>query len=114
MLAERRVDSPEAYTYHCTYFGRPINPVLLNKIWRVHMKQAYINQLEQACKATGSVAISSVILSRHEKEQHKHKRYTCGRQVYYLFPADAVPLPIYCKLDAQDGQLIYPKGDEEE
>lgn len=108
MQAEKRIDSPEAYTYHCTFFGEKINPVKLNKIWRVYMNQAYVDQLEQACKATRSIAVSSAILSRHERDQNKEKRYSCGRKVYYLFPADAVPMNIYCKIDAQDGQLIYP------
>ncbi|MNE87481.1 hypothetical protein D3C80_1846860 [compost metagenome] len=81
--------------------------MVLNKKWNDYLQQVYIKQLTAACKATGSIAVRSTIMSRHEKEQHVKRRYHTERKVYYLFPADNVPLNIYCRLDVEEGKVIY-------
>lgn len=106
MQAEKLL-SPDTYTYNCTFLGKEINPVVLNKKWKNYLEQTYVNQLTQACISTKCVAIRSTLLSRHEKEQHKERRYHSGIKVYYLFPSDSVPMNIYCKLDREVGKVIY-------
>lgn len=107
MQAEH-VISPETYSFNQQYMGKGVNPVKLNKIWRKYTDQVYADQLEQACKATGCIAVHSSLLSRTEKDQNRERRYySNNRRVYYLFPADSVPLTIYCKLPHQEGRIIY-------
>ncbi|MBU8764189.1 hypothetical protein KM868_11870 [Micrococcus luteus] len=101
-----RLTSPETYTYNRRYLGKEINVVELNKMWKNYVEQMYVEQLEQACRATDCIAVRSSILTRYEKEQHKQRRYTAGKRVYYLFPAQAVPQPIFCKLPPGE-KLIY-------
>ena len=106
-MQAKQLLSPDTYTYNQIYFGREINPVVLNKKWNEYLSQVYVKQLTQACKATGCIAVRSSLLTRTEKEKYTERRYHTERKVYYLFPVDSVPLGIYCKLEREDGKLIY-------
>lgn len=101
-----RLASPETYTYNRRFLGKEINITMLNKMWKSYTEQIYGEQLIQACRATECIAIRSTLLTRYEKEQHKHRRYLAGPRVYYLFPAEAVPQAIFCKLPSTD-QIIF-------
>lgn len=111
MQAEQRRIAPHRVTFYKGYInGETINPVKLNFMWKDYMNQVYADQLQEACRATGCIAVASKILSRFEREQHKERRYKSGNHTYYMFPMNAVPLPIYCKLTPEDGRLIYENG----
>lgn len=111
MQAEQRRIAPHRVTFYKGYInGETINPVKLNVMWKEYMNQVYADQLLEACRATGCIAVAANILSRFERDQHKERRYKSGNHMYYLFPRNAVPLPIYCKLTPEDGRLIYNKG----
>jgi hypothetical protein len=102
-----RLTSPETYTYNRQFMGKGINVVELNKMWKNYLEQVYNEQLTQACRATDCIAVRSNLLTRYEKDQHKARRYLSGQRVYYLFPAQSVPQPIYCKLPPGGERLIF-------
>lgn len=102
-----RLTSPETYTYNRRFMGKEVNVMELNRMWKNFNGQVYEEQLLQACRATDCIAVRSSLLTRYEKEQHKGRRYMSGKRVYYLFPAQAVPQPIYCKLPTGSDQLIF-------
>lgn len=105
-----RLPSPETYIHRCNFYGKTINPVKLNLRWKEYAKQIYTKQLIQACKSTGRIAVHSGILSRTERERYRDSRYYADKKVYYLFPADQVPLDIYCKIKPQTGEFVYEEG----
>lgn len=108
MQVEDRIPAPHRFTFYNNYVnGKEINTVKLNLMWKEYMKQVCVDSLLEACKSTGCVAIATGYLSRHEKDQHKGKRYRCDNKSFYLFPVDQVPMSIYCKLTPKDGKLIY-------
>lgn len=106
MQAEKLL-SPDTYTFYRIFLGKEINPVVLNKKWKEYLEQTYSNQLAQACMATKSIAVRSTLLSRHEKDTYKDRRYYSGIKVYYLFPENDVPLNIYCRLNQEDGEIVF-------
>lgn len=101
------VPNPETYIHQCNFYGRTINPVKLNLRWKEYTKQLYTKQLIQACKSTGRIAVHSAMLSRSERDRYGNQRYYAEKKVYYLFPAENIPLEIYCKITPEQGRLIY-------
>lgn len=113
MQSVELMQSPETYIHECNYYGKAINPIKLNLKWKEYTSQVYARQLIQACKASGSIAVHASYLTRREKQAYENNRYYSQKKVYYLFPADRVPLSIYNRIADLGDRLIYEKMEEE-
>lgn len=113
MQSSAAIQSPETYIHECNFYGKKINPIKLNLKWKEYTSQVYIRQLIQACKASGCIAVHSSFLTRRERQAYENHRYSSQKKVYYLFPADRVPLSIYNRIADLGEHLIYEKIEEE-
>lgn len=106
MQAEYRRD-PFAWAYSQYYFGKQVNVVKLAKVARAYMDDRQYQQLEDQCRITQNIAVSSRLLSRRTKEKYRDRMLRVGRESFYLFPCDSIPPEVFFRIKPRDGIYIY-------
>lgn len=107
MPSKITIENPINWAYRQHYYGRQINLVVYAKKVSQYMTQEHLKTLEDICRVTKHIAVSSHYLTRHQRHVYSSQRTSIGIATFYLFPADQVPLEIYIKLEPEDDVYIY-------
>lgn len=105
------VRNPHQYLYSKYVMRRSVNLLQLDKMTRDFYKHKFFNFLDNTCKVTGHIAVSSQMLKRRQREKYKDSRLYAGRNVFYLFPCNEIPFDVYHLVQPIDGKFIYTPSD---
>ena len=94
-LEEKTVSNPHQFVYNVYNSGQEINIFAYDRMVRDFYSMTQKKLLLDTCKVNNSIAISSSLLKRSQKERYKNKRVYVGRNVYYVFSKTTVPLDIF-------------------
>lgn len=108
--AERRIN-PHNWAYRQHFFGRTINPKKYNMLVKQYVEQQAFEFIENQCRVTQHIAVSSSLLTRRQREKYAARRVPSGRRTFYLFPIDSIPMDVFCGVNPQEGVYVYQSTD---
>lgn len=99
--------NPHQWLYNRHMFGKNINVIAYDKMVRTWNEQQKNELIENMCLASNQIAIASRILTRLQHEKYREKRVKDGRNAFYLFPCDNIPMDIFLKVKPEYGKRTY-------
>lgn len=104
--------SPYTWAYFQHYQGKEINILKYTALIKKYENDKLMTALRDICKVTKRIAVSSALLSVRERKKFSDSKIFLGRNAYYLFPCESIPLSIYLKIQPREEVYLYARTED--
>lgn len=111
MSAEMRIN-PHNWAFRQYWKGNAVHPIAFSVMTQKYHLEDVMRLLEETCRVVKQIAVSSALLTAHQRRKYAERKVHRNKWVYYLFPTEAIPLDIYTRVGPEENKFVYTNDQE--
>ncbi|MED4600097.1 hypothetical protein P9314_05155 [Paenibacillus validus] len=110
MSAEQQRMNPHNWAYRQYWKGNAVHPIAFSVMTQKFHQEDVMQLLEEICRVVKQIAVSSGLLTAHQRRKYADNKVRRNKWVYYLFPLEAVPYDVYVRLQPEENKRVYARN----